>query len=482
MTENHYSKLFLSADGEKLYQQALRAVNDFSMASLLSSGVLVGFSGGADSLFLLLFLAELKKRSMPEMKITAVHVNHGIRGEEAERDSQFSHAVAEALGVEFISVFRDVPRFAEENSLGTEEAARNIRYSVFSDIIAKREDISCVATAHNSSDNFETVLFNMVRGTGIRGLSGISPIRDNIVRPLIYISGEEIRKLLNDNNIEFVLDSTNFSSEYTRNYIRNELAPRFLKISSDPEKTVGRMCENLRCDADFIDSCAKVFFDSECLNASIDNSKLLSLHPALFSRVAVMMAKKEGISSLEYVHIRSIEKMLKTGKNFKISLPNSKIWLSEYGNSKIISSENERAFCQKLHLGINKIDGFSDVILISEKKTDISSLNVYKISIQAEIKFDIINEDLFVRSKKDGDSYIYNKVNHKLKKLFIDSKTPKSERQNVPVFTDGKNIIWVPGFAVSDSEDDFSTGIYIYILSPKDVGKERFFIPRKTKK
>ena len=158
--------------GEELYQKAKSTIDKFSMREEISKGVLVGFSGGPDSIFLLEFLLELRKREELDFKILAVHINHLIRGDEAFHDEEFSREYALLKGVEFQAVRLDVPSFAKQEHQSLEEAARNLRYATFMDIIQGRNDISTIAIAHNASDNFETVLFNMMRGAGARGLSG----------------------------------------------------------------------------------------------------------------------------------------------------------------------------------------------------------------------------------------------------------------------------------------------------------------------
>lgn len=449
------------------------------MRSLIGGGILLGLSGGADSVLLLHFLLEYRARNAISFPLLAVHVNHGIRGDEAERDEAFSKATACALGVDFASVHIDVPRFAQDNSLGLEEAARKLRYAKFNELIGSRSDISCIAVAHNSSDNLETVLFNFMRGAGTRGLAGIAPVRDNIIRPLIYVSKRDIQALLDEEKIEYVTDSTNFSCDYTRNYIRHDVIPKLARLNSDPERAVNRACAFLRADDAYISEVAQAFIKENYKNGSFENARLRGLHNAVLARVLTFAASAQGIA-LEAVHIAQIEKLLRKNRNesFKISLPGQHEFISECGASRIEKRKAARIEAKKLHLGENHFPSSNAVIILSENANDEFSLNVYKISIQAAIPFDIINSELFVRSKNDGDSYFYGGMTHKLKKLFNDKKIPPSYRERVPIFYDGDGIVWVPGFGVRSTLKT-SKKLYVTIAEYGELDSDGgFYIPR----
>ena len=176
------------------YKSFLSTIREYGMQEQILRGVLVGFSGGADSMLLLHLLLRYQKES--RFPLVAVHVHHGIRGENADRDAHFTEEICKSLGVEFCLLHTDVPALAESESIGIEEAARNARYSCFYNIIQSRNDISSIALGHNSTDNLETVIFHLMRGCGSGGLAGIPPVRENIIRPLIGLSREDIRSTL----------------------------------------------------------------------------------------------------------------------------------------------------------------------------------------------------------------------------------------------------------------------------------------------
>ena len=168
------NSLFTDAEGSKVYKRIISYIEKEQIDRELNKGVLLGLSGGADSVVLLSFLVYYREKHHLNFPIIACHVNHSIRHGEAERDEEFSRELSTALEIEFLSRKIDVPTLAKESSLGLEETARNVRYKCFDEIIDGRNDISIIAVAHNATDNCETVIFNLARGSGINGIAGIS--------------------------------------------------------------------------------------------------------------------------------------------------------------------------------------------------------------------------------------------------------------------------------------------------------------------
>ena len=199
--EGRIKELFISREGRAIYESAYSFLLEKGVLERLSDGVLIGFSGGADSVMLASFFYELRRRYSCDFAICLCHVNHMIRGEEAKRDAEFSKAFAEELNLDFELVCRDIPAISSECGLGIEESARIERYKAFAELSANK-GLSLIAIAHNASDNAETVLFNILRGAGAKGASGISSVRDNIIRPLISVSSEDIRNTLLSHSID----------------------------------------------------------------------------------------------------------------------------------------------------------------------------------------------------------------------------------------------------------------------------------------
>ena len=456
---NNIEGMFQSEKGRELYNLALGAISDNGMHRFIKKGVLVGLSGGADSVMLLSFLVKYRENT-EHFPMLAVHINHGIRGEEAERDERFAKELAESMGIEFQSKFIDVPKLADGCGLGLEEAARNARYEEFSRIIEEREDFGCIAVAHNATDNLETVILNMMRGAGINGMAGIKPVRDDVIRPLIYIPKTDILSVLEQNNIPYVTDSTNLSSEYTRNYVRNEILPKLSRLSDSPEKMALRMCKNLLSDSDYIDTQANAFIEKGVFCADA----LDSLHNAVFVRVITRMCARAGAFGVESVHLEKIKELLKKD-NFSVSLPGGYSFLCEYGKCRVVQNGDGVDFSKPLAFGENVLDGLGATVFVTDEPIAKTYINVYKNSIQVCVSFDIIENGAFVRSRADGDSYRYGGATRKLKKLFNDKKIPPSERDRIPVFCDKSGIFWVPGFGLRDDVKPKDKKLYVTVFS-----------------
>ena len=444
--DNNITSIFDTPCGEKLFDAALNVIEKFDMKEKIREGVLVGLSGGADSVLLLYFLLEYRRR-YGNFSLLAVHVNHMIRGEEADRDERFAMSLCDSLGVQLISRRIDVPSLAKERGVGIEECARDVRYSVFGDIISGRNDISTVAVAHNSTDNAETVIFNMLRGAGSRGIAGIPPVRDNVIRPLISVSKTDISSLLDECGISYVLDSTNLSCDYTRNYIRREILPTFTRLCSSPEDAIFRMSSNLRLDDRYLYSLAEEVLERE--DGSVSCSVLRLLDEAIFARVLTLLAEEQGVS-LSHSVICAIRSLV-SKDNFTYTLPGGAVFVAEYGRCRIDLIKYEKQdYLFEIKKGKNELLGFGTDLFLAEEKQEKTSLNVYKISIQVNLRSAIINGRLILRPRRDGDTVFYGGMTHKLKKLYNDRKIPRALRSLIPVLCDDKGIVWVPGFGVRD--------------------------------
>lgn len=435
---------------EAAYESFLSAIREYRMEERIERGVLVGFSGGPDSVLLLTLLLRYKEKH--PFSLLAVHVNHEIRGENADRDEKFAKEFCEARGVEFHSVRMDVPSLARTWNLGIEESARIARYSCFCEIIQSRKDLFSIALGHNATDNVETVLFHLLRGCGTGGLAGIPPVRDNIIRPLLSLPKEKILSALEEQSIPCVFDETNADVAYTRNYIRNEILPRLSRLSSSPEVSVQRVCRNLICDNDFIESVALESY-ATIKDGKASRAMLAALHPAVLARVLLRLGNESGVK-LACEHITAIETLLKTHTPFSYDVPNGMRLVADRDVCWFVEKHEGIGFCQ---------DEFSAKILpdcpislvrgafsVSYGECKNISPNIYNFSIKVNLASVIIVGELFLRYRRNGDSYYYGGMTHKLKKIFNDRKMPLHERETLPILCDEKGIVWVPGFGVRD--------------------------------
>lgn len=441
--DSRLSTLFSSETGASIYSSVIATVDRYAMREKLLRGVLVGLSGGADSVMLLCTLIKYAADNGAPAPV-AVHINHLIRGEEAYRDEALSRRLAEELGAEFIAFKIDVPRLARERGVGLEECARDVRYSKFADIISGRDDISTVAVAHNKDDNAETVIFNIMRGAGTRGAAGIPPVRDNVIRPLISVSKADIISALDGAGIPYVTDSTNLTTDYDRNYIRHKIIPSLAKLGRDVSEQLMRLSENLRCDDDYISSVAEKFITAGDLSCGA----LLRLHSAPRTRVIMRLAQSAGVS-VSAVQISAISSLLSDG-NFSYSLGGGISFVAERGICSVRRDSAPIDYNFRIEKGRNVLTGLGAELLVTDTPPDKFSLNIYKKSIQGDLSSAIINGSLSLAPKRDGDTVYFGGMTHKLKKLYNDRGIPPSLRPTIPVLSDESGVLWIPGIGVRD--------------------------------
>ena len=249
--------------------------------------ILIALSGGPDSVFLLYFLLKYKRKY--GINLGAMHVNHMIRGEEADRDEKFCRKLCLQSGVDYHTVKRDVPSFAKNNKISIEEAAREIRYKEL-EKVQKKFGYDKIATAHNCSDNAETVFINLIKGTGLKGLSGIPIVRGNIIRPILSITKDEILKYLGAKKVQYLVDQTNLSNVYERNFIRNEIFPLIKKqLNPKLEQTLFKSSSVLKKQATVLSSAIEIISDSIVAkkkgNLEINIDKLSAIDKNIWSDV-----------------------------------------------------------------------------------------------------------------------------------------------------------------------------------------------------
>lgn len=290
-----------------MIREVKNAVARYNMP-LSGRTVAVGVSGGADSMALLHVLLELKDEF--GMKIIACHVNHGIRGETADRDEKFVVEACKKLGVEARVLRADVPGTAKKMHLGVEECGRRIRYDFFNSVA----DGVIIATAHTLSDRSETLLLNITRGASVKGLCSIPAVRGNIVRPLIDCTRADIEKYCSDNSIAFVTDETNFEDIYSRNRIRLNVIPELKKLNPSLEKAFLRLISNAEEENDFMDGFSREILGKVRLADGYDAGLLNKQHRAVRKRVIFEIINTETGIIPEAVHIEQVDGILSGGR------------------------------------------------------------------------------------------------------------------------------------------------------------------------
>ncbi len=445
--------------------------------------VIIGFSGGADSSCLLHLMIDWCREN--GVKLSAAHINHMIRGEEADSDEAFCKRICDSLGVPFYSLRADVPALANESGRGIEETARDVRYRFFDELsleLTGKADGAAIVTAHNAGDNLETVIFNMLRGTGIHGLCGIDPVRDGrYLRPLIADSGESIRRWCEENGVEYVTDSTNIDTEYTRNHIRHNIVGEIKKICPDPTRAISRMTELLRQDEDYLDSAADAYMKDG--DTSVSRDELRSMHPAISSRVLRHLYSnvKRDSSTLGEVHIRALSELAcSVAAHARLSLPGNITAVIERETVSMTADAgtDEAKSMPRGAVFTYPKDGaifenslckltFSPIEHIRHESNREKDENIYKLSILTTLRFDKIKGVLTVRYREAGDTYRYGGMTRRVKKLLSDKKMALNERELIPVLCDGEGIVWIPGFPPRDGLGYTGEGEPLYISCEK---------------
>lgn len=399
-----------------------KAVESYNMIEN-GDNVIVALSGGADSVSLLNALIELRD----EYKLTlyAAHVNHNLRGAEADRDENFVRKLCADNGVELFVRSINVRALAKERRQSEELCGRDVRYEFFAEL--SNELSAKIATAHTASDNAETVVFNMARGAGLNGFSGIAPVRGNIIRPLIYVTRDEVEAYCDNKNLEFVTDSTNLEDEYTRNKIRHAVIPVLKELNPDFENTVSRESDMLRDFNSFLELKADESITEIKTENGYDANKLVNLDKALRFGVIKKLCKLSG-ANVDYKLISLIDDNLTGGA---VDLNNGVRAVSKQGTLRFVHD--------------NSIKYFSELEL---KPDTIFEYNSKEYSVK-ELKLD--NNNLVFRTRRAGDSFTLPKrnVSKTLKKLFNELKIPEEKRDSVMLAADGSEVLWIEGVGAS---------------------------------
>ena len=403
--------------------------------NLLTGGkpVLVGLSGGADSVVLLSVLCKLGYDCI------AAHCNFNLRGEESQRDEAFCEALTEMLSVPLHKISFNTNSYAKEKRISIEMAARDLRYEWF-EKLRQETDAQAIAIAHHQEDSTETLMINLCRGTGIRGLTGIRPKNGFVVRPLLSITKNEIMQWVAEKGLSYVTDSTNLTDIYTRNHIRHNIIPLLEKVNPSAGKNIAKTTE-------YLSEVEKIYLYAidNIRKKVITKEGFLSITPLLASpapeTVLYELLKPYGFNSSTVANIyTSLDK--ESGRTF-YSPTHRLIKDREYlqlttievvNQDEYLIQENDDEFNNPINLSFHKEDITKDFVI--EKNKNIAFFDYNK------IKYPLV-----LRRWKKGDWFIPFGMNgkKKLSDYFSDAKYSLIDKENVWLLCSGEDIIWVIG-------------------------------------
>jgi len=398
-----------------MLNKMLRLVRQYAM---LEPGdrLTCAVSGGADSVALLYAMFLLKDKL--QITLEAAHFDHGLRGEESHRDAEFVRRLCDRLDIPLTLGAGEIV----SGSKGLEAAARDARYAFFATLPGK------LATAHTADDNAETVLMRLVRGTGLKGLGAISPVRGSIIRPMLTVTRQEVLSFLQEHDLSYVTDSSNASDDFLRNRLRHHVMPLLKRENPRLAENLSAMALRLRQDE-------QALHPNLGQGSSLDVETVLALHPAVRSRVLADFLERCGVREPESAHLEALQALLEADNpSARISLPGGVVLRRQYG--AVIAGE--------------QADALEPVVLECPGRVELPGLLVTcepAQSLEQTPDSFAFHPDgkILVRCRQQGDSIRLSGGTKSLKKLFIDRKIPAADRSAIPVIADDSGLVGVYG-------------------------------------
>lgn len=464
-----------------MYKKVMSYIKD---NNLIKSGdkVLVALSGGPDSVCLLNILYNLKAEL--NIEVGAAHLNHLLRDKDAFEDEEYVKTLCKSLDIPCFVKRVDINKYSKDKKMSSEMAGREARYNFFDDIV-KDEGYTKIATAHNANDQAETILFRLMRGSGIEGLCGIKVRRDKIIRPILCLSRKEVEEYIEKNNLKPRIDKTNFEKIYNRNKIRLDMIPYIKEnFNEDIIQTLNRMSVLLQKDNEFIENSARSFYEKHCIEQSdyfIIKKEMFDNKEAVVTRVIryALTNFSKTHYDFEMKHIYEICNLAKNNSGKAIDLPNKIYAENIYGDIYIKERININNIDVKQEIVVNKNEINGKKIFFNNENIEFSllkndsNLDLNQNNLIKYFDFDKINDSISLRKRKNGDKIIPlgMKGSKKIKDLFIDMKVPKEERDCIPLLCFDENISWIVGIRVSEE----------YKITNKTKNILRVIVERKEK-
>lgn len=420
--------------------------------------VIVGVSGGADSVCLLFVLQELREKM--DLELIVVHVNHQIRGDAAVKDEMFTKELCESLEICYKGYHRDIPALAREHRKSEEEMGRDVRQEIFREVLENYNGTK-IALAHHANDNAETLLLNLARGTGLRGLGGIKPVNQQVIRPLLCLSRREIESFLKERGITYCEDETNSSDLYMRNKIRNHVIP-YLEENVN-KKTVSHMnntLAQLQLVHEYVEEQAEVW-KCQCVQKKGTESILdkegfekapFALQSIIVRKVIEEQAKRQ--KDISQKHISAACELLELQVGRSIHLPyNIKVFRC-YEGLRFTREEPNAKQVSEVSLPFNAEIEVDGLVLRTKiwKPTELANEGSEK-HYTKQFDYGIIKSNVSIRTRQPGDYIVIDKQGsrQKLKAFFINNKVRKEDRDHILLIASGSHVLWIIGMRQSEA-------------------------------
>ncbi|MDA8173071.1 MAG: tRNA lysidine(34) synthetase TilS [Nitrospiraceae bacterium] len=436
--------------------QVKKTIDTHSMLSREGgNGVLIGLSGGADSVCLMVVLSRLKDEY--GLKLHAVYIDHGLRPDETPGEAAFAKNLCQSLGVEFHTEKINVISYAEKEGLGKQEAARELRYKAFDSWLV-RLGLAKIAVAHNADDQAETFLMRFLRGAGPKGLSAIPPVRGKIIRPLIETPRAEIEEFLGREEIGYITDPSNLKEDYLRNRIRLSVVPVLKEINpsfvSAATRTANVLAEEERYfESVVLKTIMRLLHNKADGEVEFFLSPLESLDIVILRRVLrKMLDITAGLRGVEFTHIEDIIKLVKKGApGDRINLPHGVRAIKKYSTFLITTKVPSRVEPANMEgPGELEVPGTGKIIKVYFAEKGFQPGEPKKTYL---FDADRVSFPLVIRARQDGDFFCPAGLAGSRKKLqdfFVDEKVPRDQRDAVPLIISGEDIMLVCGMRADE--------------------------------
>lgn len=436
--------------------------------------ICLGVSGGADSVCLFLLLEKLRHRM--KFSISVVHIEHGIRGDASISDMEFVQKLTDRFGIECRTYAYNVEEIARKEKLTVEEAGRKVRYETFyieekrlEEMVRSRGGSVKIAVAHHGDDNAETVLFHMCRGSSIEGMTGIHPVRGNIIRPLLCVNRQKIEEFLKMQGQSYCVDETNKDTDYSRNRIRNCVMPQLFEVNAKAVEHINSLAEDMTELADYLRKQVEgelqqylqkknegYFYPVKQLEVYPDIMKMRLL---LELMVKVAGSKKD----IGRDHARALLHIAEGTVGKSVDLPYDMRGEKTYGGILLYQKSE---YCSEMDKGaVTEVNVTGDLskmpwevkmqgkkfqcrIIKKDEKCEKFPINKYT----KWFDYDIIKNRLCFRNRQQGDFFVSDAKGHRqtLKAYFINEKVPRAERDKAILLADGSHILWIVGYRISE--------------------------------